>query len=68
MHPDNTPRGMVSTRDAAADLGVTPAYIGRLIRTGHLVAVNVGIGDDRPEYRIPRDSLARFKDERRTAR
>ena len=38
MHPDSPTRGMVSTRDAAADLGVTHAYVGRLIRSGHRVA------------------------------
>jgi excisionase family DNA binding protein len=67
IYPTSSPdTGMVSTRDAADSLGVTTQYVGRLIRAGELAAVNVALGADRPRYRIPSDSLARFKDERRT--
>jgi excisionase family DNA binding protein len=60
--------GMVSTRDAADSLGVTTQYVGRLIRAGELSAINVALGADRPRWRIPSDSLARFVDERRSIR
>lgn len=46
--------------EVAARLRVTPEQVRSLIRKGMLYAINVGAGNKRPLYRIPREALQSF--------
>ena len=53
----------VSTGVVARELGVSTAHVCKLIESGHLEAINVGAGKV-PEYRVSRESIERFKENR----
>ena len=46
--------------EVATRLRVTPEQVRSLIRKGMLYAINVGAGNKRPLYRIPREALQTF--------
>lgn len=45
---------------AASRLDLSEQHVRRLIREGKLRAVNIGLGDVRPTYRIPEDELIAY--------
>lgn len=51
---------LLSVRDAAVALGVTPWWTRRLIASGELRAINVGGPDKSARWRIAPDDLAAF--------
>lgn len=55
---------LLSTKDVARLLGVTPRHVQRLIQAGRLPAYNVGISDQ-AFWRVSPSALRLFKETRR---
>lgn len=51
---------VLDTSQAAARLGCTRAHVGTLIRTGKIKAVDIGVGEKLPRWRIPEQSLIEY--------
>jgi excisionase family DNA binding protein len=50
---------LLTVHEAAEVLGEHPSNIYRLIKTKKLAAINVGLGNKRPTYRIPPANVIR---------
>lgn len=51
---------MLTTRQAAAELGVSDRYVRSVIAAGTLEAIDIGTGGARPTFRISHEALAAF--------
>lgn len=53
--------GYLTTSQVAKRLGSTTQHVRQLIRAGHLKAIDIAKGDNRPRFRIPQASLDEFE-------
>lgn len=51
----------LKVREVAAMLNVTPKHVYNLIDVGKLTAINIGLSDEYPVYRIKRENLEIFQ-------
>ena len=61
---DNSHGGLLTPVEVAKELRVTAEQVRTLIRKGHLAAINVGIGQKRPLYRITPQAVETFLSQR----
>lgn len=57
--------GDLTTQEAADMLGVTRRYLYELIAAGEIETIRLPLGGDRPEHRIERSEIKRFRDRNR---
>lgn len=51
----------LKVREVAKILNVTPKHVYNLIEVGKMTAINIGLSDESPVYRIKRENLEIFQ-------